>query len=313
MKKSNLSIFFLLGFLSFSLIVGCNSDSQTITSSNCRRVEHAVGETCVPPNPERIVTLTSAALDSVLVLGMEPVGIIANTPEILAKEVEGVTVVGQEEAVNLETILSLEPDLILAGGYSEPVYDQLSQIAPTVIEDVATNGEWKELLQFNAKVLEKRVRAEELLTEYQNRLATFREQLGNKDPDISLVRVYPDRVSIYLKNSFGGTILADAGLSRPSAQNEGIYGEPPFQKVISQEQLQQADGDVIFVWTFGATPEIAQQADQALKNITTDPLWSKLKAVQTDRVYEIGSYWNVSSLIAANAVIDDLFQYLIEE
>ncbi|PSB23096.1 iron-siderophore ABC transporter substrate-binding protein, partial [filamentous cyanobacterium CCP2] len=42
------------------------------------------------------------------------------------------------------------------------------------------------------------------------------------------------------------------------------------------------------------------------------PLWSTLSAVQQGRVYEVPGYWIGDGPIAANAVIDDLFKYLVE-
>jgi iron complex transport system substrate-binding protein len=42
------------------------------------------------------------------------------------------------------------------------------------------------------------------------------------------------------------------------------------------------------------------------------PLWKKLKAVQQGRIYLVNGYvWTGSSYLAANAVINDLYKYLI--
>ncbi|ACB01045.1 iron complex transport system substrate-binding protein [Picosynechococcus sp. OG1] len=317
-SKSYYWRFSLLLFLSCSLVIGCYSDGVTRVgeTQECRPIEHALGETCVPLAPERIITLSNAALDSVLVLEMQPVGTISNTPELLRQRVQGAEIVGMEGSANLEKILSLQPDLILGAAYSDgAIYEQLSQIAPTVLEGAETNGEWQDILLLNAEALGKQDRAQALLAEYQRRLDLFREKMGERltNLEVSLVRIYPDRISVYLKNSFAGTILQDAGLARPDYQDRGVFGEHPFQEVISKEELQRADGDVLFVWTFGATPEISRSAQAALETFKQDPLWLQLQAVQNNKVYEIDAYWNVPSLIAANAVVDDLFYYLLEQ
>ncbi|MGV2828126.1 ABC transporter substrate-binding protein [Myxosarcina sp. GI1(2024)] len=53
--------------------------------------------------------------------------------------------VGHLDSPNLETIAALKPDLILGakGWDSQNNYKLLSQIAPTVIAEVETSGEWK--------------------------------------------------------------------------------------------------------------------------------------------------------------------------
>ncbi|MEL6401396.1 MAG: hypothetical protein AAFR26_20325 [Cyanobacteria bacterium J06626_4] len=38
------------------------------------------------------------------------------------------------------------------------------------------------------------------------------------------------------------------------------------------------------------------------------PLWSRLKAVQTNQVYEVGAHWAIGSYIAANLSLNDLLK-----
>lgn len=44
----------------------------------------------------------------------------------------------------------------------------------------------------------------------------------------------------------------------------------------------------------------------------TNPLWQKLKAVQNNRVYLVPDYWIGSGILAANAIVDDLYKYLLD-
>lgn len=304
----------LLILLAFT-IVACNEKTSDLPK-NCRPVNHGMGETCVPLNPERVVALNSSAIDTLLVLEMKPVGVISNTVDLLGDRTMDITKVGQEGTVNLETIVKLQPDLIIGSVYNdENIYPQLSQIAPTVLRDGETNGEWQEDLLFNAEVLGKKEEAQQLLAEYEQRLADFQAQMGQRlqEVEISLVRVYPEQISIYLNNSFAGTILEDAGLSRPDFQSQGIRGKAPFQIMISREETSLADGDVIFLWTYGTSAEIKSQAESQLNQLKNDPLWQQLGAVKNGQVYQIPPYWNVPSLMAANRVVDDLFRYLVNE
>jgi iron complex transport system substrate-binding protein len=69
----------------------------------------------------------------------------------------------------------------------------------------------------------------------------------------------------------------------------------------------------MFVWTYGSHADLAQQAQTALERLQADPLWAKLNAVQQGRVYEVPDYWIGLGPLAAQAVIDDLFTYLLPE
>ncbi|NEO27243.1 MAG: ABC transporter substrate-binding protein, partial [Kamptonema sp. SIO4C4] len=122
--------------LSFSLATACNSNTSQNASSttNCRPIQHAMGETCVPPEPKRVVVMAGTEIEPVVALGIIPVGAsIRPAPQFMKERLEGVTNVGWPEP-NLETILSLKPDIILsAKGRVGHIYDKLSQIAPTVL------------------------------------------------------------------------------------------------------------------------------------------------------------------------------------
>ena len=205
--------------------------------------------------------------------------------------------------------------------YVEANYQLLSDIAPTVILPYDHGGQWKDVFIQYAATLGLTEKAEQVMADYNERAQAFQQQMGSRaaETEVSVVRVYPTKTNLYLKESFPGTILADAGLSRPSSQDftasdaKTLFGNP-IQYTISQEKLPDADGDVLFLWTFGSREEVARNAQSAKESLKADPLWSTLSAVQQDRVYEVpGEYWIGHGPIAANLFLDDLFKYLLEE
>lgn len=308
----------LLTCFCVGLVIACAGKPQTsvpsASPSDCRVIQHAMGETCVPANPQRVVALSGFAVDTIFSLDMQPVGAITNVSSQWANKMQEVASLGMDEQVNLEKILALQPDLILASRWNaEPIYEQLSAIAPTVLDD-AILGEWKKSFTLHAAALGKTQEVKQLMNQYQQRVEDLRSQLGNsiQQTKVSLVRIFPEGIGLYLKNSFAGHVLDDIGFPRPPAQDKGVLGEEPFVVVVSKENIQDADGDVIFVWTFGATPEIAQSAQTALQRIQTDPLWLQLNAVQQGKVFEVKDHWHVASTpTQAMMVLDDLSNYLM--
>jgi iron complex transport system substrate-binding protein len=317
----------LLGLLTFLLVIvsssACtpNANTQTDASStdvDCHIVRHIKGETCVPNNPQRVIML--GGLDNALSLGVKPIGSDGlGIQEVdLRDKLEGIEDVGGNNAPNIEKILALKPDLILAEDYGTADYNALSSIAPTVLIPFEHSGQWKDVLMRHAEALGKTAEAEQVMDSYYARLEEFKQQMGSRaaETEVSIVRVYPTHVNLYLKDSFCGTIVADAGLSRPPAQDltaseaETLFGNS-IQYTVSREKLQDADGDVIFLWTYGSQDETAKEAQAEKAKLKADPLWSTLTAVQQDRVYEVPGYWIGSGPIAANAIIDDLFKYLV--
>ncbi|VEP13351.1 Periplasmic binding protein [Hyella patelloides LEGE 07179] len=284
-----------------------DSPKVAITKGEARMVKHALGETAVPVRSQRVLALDNIALDSILALGVKPIAALYNEntgqfPVHLRDRISGVTKLPSEQQ-NIEEIASLNPDLILGGKNVEQVYKLLSQIAPTIVLAEGGNAEWKEQLKLTGNILGQSEEAEKILQEYDRRLAEFRAEIGDevRSIEVSVVRIFPDRIRLYQRGSFSGEILAEAGLSRPPAQDsERLWRE------VSRERIQDADGDVIFVWSLG------KEAEQALNQLQDDPLWSQLEAVQQGRVYEVPGYWIGSGPLAANAVIDDLFTHLTQ-
>nr|WP_242024225.1 iron-siderophore ABC transporter substrate-binding protein [Nodosilinea sp. FACHB-13] len=223
---------------------------------------------------------------------------------------------GQSEQINLEALAVLQPDLII--GFTsdlEVTYDKLSAIAPTVAFEMQTTTDWQQPFRFHGQVLGMVAQAEAVLGQYQQRVEALRSQLSASPMQVSLVRVMAQssQVSLYLKNCFGGSILADIGFDRPPAQNNGTPKQPPFTKQIGREALPEADGDVILLFTFGATPEVAAEAEAELERLRTVSLWQSLRAVQKNQVYSVGHYWGSgNSPLAAEWVLADIEQYLIK-
>src|SRR5687768_9019713 len=81
-------------------------------------ITHSMGTTEVPDNPQRIVILTNEGTEALLAAGIKPVGAVRSwlgNPWYahIQPLMEGVEVVGEESAVNLEVIAALQPDLII--------------------------------------------------------------------------------------------------------------------------------------------------------------------------------------------------------
>lgn len=276
--------------------------------SSARTVEHAAGESQVPENPERVVVLDTAELDSAMTLGVTPVGAVEAVegmgfPDYL-EGTEEIETVGTIEEPNLEKIATLEPDLILSSNLRhEQIYDQLSEIAPTVFTET-TGSPWRENFEKHAEALDREQEAEQVAADYESRLEEFKNTVEEPRPTVSIVRFVPGDTRIYQKDSFIGTLLEDAGLPRPEPQDEDEFA----MLNVSEEAIPQMAGDVIFTTVYGNADETARD------DITSSPLWQELDAVQQGRVYEVSDdTWMLGiGYTAANEVLDDLFRYVPE-
>ncbi len=299
---------------------GCGGGEDESTSGETRTVRHADGETEVPMGAERIVELDPVMLTTLIALGVKPVG----APEAeaggsgglgltyLEGRVEGVESPGKESGINLERIAALDPDLLLGVGplandELKP-YERLSQIAPTASVEYDF-VEFKNFLRNTARILQMEKRAEELISDYDERVRSLRGAMDGRilETELSLVRFSSS--GVYLRISdFGCAIADEVGVPRPSNQRFDPTGER-LSIDLSLELIPDIDADAIFVYIDGLE---RVEGEAAFESYSENPLWRRLEAVEKDRVYEVGaSHWIQPSVITANLVLDDLEEYLL--
>lgn len=285
--------------------------SSDISAGTLRQIEHAMGQTYVEKTLKRVVILTNEATDIALALGVTPVGAVKSWSgdpyyDYIAADMVSVEMVGDELQPNLESIAALNPDLILGSKVRHRrVYQRLSAIAPTVFSETI-GVTWKDNVRLYAEALDLTDDADNLLTEWDNRVADFKQKLGNQRTEVSLVRFMPGAARIYYKDSFPGQIIDEVGLARPAIQDT-----TGFAQQVSSEQIPQMDGDAIFYFVFAGV-----EAEQPVSTITQpwlqQPLWQQLNAVRQGNVYAVDDgVWTASSGIkAANLLLDDLYTHL---
>ncbi|WP_260675923.1 iron-siderophore ABC transporter substrate-binding protein [[Scytonema hofmanni] UTEX B 1581] len=303
--------------MTFTFVSACSINiDQRVTSTkqpveDCRVVQHAMGKTCIPRNPQRVVTLWIGTLANSLALGIKPIAsvYIISEPlqEYLRGKVDGVKPVGSLTEPNLEKILLLKPDLILSNTRLQNIYKQLSYIAPTLVLSLPSPpSPWKQNLEDLAKVLDKEEANQQLINQYWRRIEKLKLALGDR---LSFLQVSVATVSknntiyAYGEKHPVGNVLNDIGLQRPLAQRGDFY----YINDISEERLSDIDGDVIFFLYRGG-----KDAKKALEKLQQKLLWRQLKAVQQNHVYLVdAAHWHGQDILAMNAVIDDLFKYLV--
>jgi len=311
---------FLLTVLTCLLVSACSKNiNQSATSSQqllseCRVVQHGMGETCVPKTPQRLIALNAATLGNAIALGIQPVGSTLEYdnqfPTYLKGKTTNIKPLGNAQP-SIERITLLQPDIIISWKHNhESIYPQLSNIAPTALYDwlgnITKQDNWKEYFNFMAEVLNRKEIGQQVWQHYNQRIEQLKMALGDryKDKTISFVNFCCGGINSETENSFIGDVLRDVGLQRPESQSFNPKGYISF----SEETLEMADGDVMFVVAYGGN----ETGERDLSILQKKPLWQTLKAVQNNRVYYVDpTIWRGRTPLAADAVIDDLYKYLV--
>ena len=268
MKKISIAI---MMFALMALLVACgggtdkekesdkSSDKSTPTEEN-NETEEAESDVIeithelakepveVKKNPEKVVVFDFGMLDTFDELGIEVAGVPQkNIPSYLSKyEDEKYENVGGLKEPDLETIHAMQPDVIFISGRQSDMYDELSEIAPTVYVGLDTSNymeSFKGNMEMVAEIFGKEDEMTAELAEIDEQIAAIKEKTDASDEKALIILGNEGKVSAYGSSSRFGIIHDVFGFK---AADENIEASTHGQS-ITFEYILETNPDVLFV------------------------------------------------------------------
>ena len=256
-----------------------NNTSQTFKE---KTIVHDFGTTELKKVPKRIVILDNLYGEILDPLDITPVGATTGQADsqefstLFKKQYKDAKVVsvGWQANPDLDKISELKPDLILMTGEQEDLYDELSEIAPTVGYQINTDENWDyhETSLKVAEIFDKRDEMKKDLDRLDAREAVFAENVKAKfgNQKLMYLRVTDNDIRYYAYGHFG--YLYD---TYHFNRAETFNPDDMFQ-VIDPDKLKDINPDLLIVQA-----DSQELLDNKLKN---SPVWTSLKAVQNNKV-----------------------------
>ena len=307
MKKKLFKIL-AVSCLTVMMFAGCgNSNSNNDKKSeNTVTVTDVKGEVEIPADPQRIVDLSGNS-DILSILGYKVVG-TANSdaydytkfPSYLKETLSGAEIVGysMQQTMDVEAIMNLNPDLIVISTVQEQMYDQLSEIAPTVMIKLEALN-WKEDIKAFARVFDKEDVAKEWIASYEAKAEEagkkIKAEYGEDTTYLSFL-ASGGQFFVFDGAGFGSVLYDDMKLSKPAGMPEQKDISLP---VVTYEGLAAITSDYIFLM---ATPE-------DLAQLESNAVWNNLEAVKNNNVVVLGAspYFNQGySPIGRDLLVDEI-------
>jgi iron complex transport system substrate-binding protein len=255
------------------MVAGCSSSTDAAAPDETVSISHKFGETKVPKDPARVVTVGWNDQDFVLALGVVPIVTRAwfdnynNYPWVQeATGGKGVATMGGD-GIDYEAIAAAKPDVVFAvyETIDRPTYDRLSQIAPTVIQSGDYPDEetpWDVQLLLTGEALGKEAEAQALVDEVKAKIDEAKAANPAFAGKVLVEDFGPENGGHYLigKGDPRRTLFDALGFDAQEATGD-----------VSEENLSLLDRDVLFV--NGATKE----------QMMASPVFARLNVVQSDR------------------------------
>ena len=296
-------------------------------SSECQVVKHPLGKTQICGQPQRVVALEDDILDLLLSLGVQPIGYAESRHvasdnfgeplqqiKYLGKYLKRSPInVGTGQQPSLETILRLNPDLIL-GIYESSLHSKLSRIAPSLFpvqnwQAHVENYRWQQTLLVLGEIFKREQRAQQVIEEHQRRIARARADLEpiSRDSSVLLLSMSGlDRIEVFTEKTHTGTLLTDLGFELVVPEGlQANYG----QIQISLETLPQLNADRIIVMASGQS-----NVERIEKVWEQNPILRSLPAFQAGQVYFVDyQLWSrIRGPIATKLIIKQIRSLFLE-
>lgn len=270
-------------------------------------IKHNAGETVVNMNPQRVVAFDFGSLDTLEALGVDVVGIPkANIPAYLAKyKDDKYANFGGLKEPDFEAIHKAKPDFIILADRQVNLYDQFSEIAPSVNFNIDINN-YMTSLEYHTLTLGKLFGKEE----------TAKAQLDDLKTQIEAIRAQtkdmPDRALIVLAND--GKISAYG----PGSRFGFIHDTLGFKAADDKIQVSRHGQNVTFEYVMNLDPEyifvidrsaVVGNSETAAKDLIENDLVKNTKAFQNGKiVYLDPNVWYLSGggLKSTQSMVNDI-------
>lgn len=298
MKKWIMAI---LTVMMFAVLAACGAeeeatDSQTADAQTTEtvKVTHELGETEVPKNPEKVVVFDFGILDTLDQLGVESVAGVAqgNIPTYLEQyeNTEKYENIGTLKEADFEAIHAMDPDLIIISGRQAEMYNEFSDIAPTIHLGVDTTDYMNSFttnMETVGEIFGKEAEVEEELAAINEQIEGIKEKTATSDEKGLIVLANEGKVSAYGAASRFGIIHDVFGVKQA---DEGIEASTHGQS-ITYEYILDTNPDMMFVVDRNA----AVGNDASAKDSLENELVQKTNAYQNDKIiYLDPDYWYLS-------------------
>ncbi|MEM9131659.1 MAG: ABC transporter substrate-binding protein [Actinomycetota bacterium] len=262
-----------------------------------RTITHSLGTTELTEEPQVVVPLFGEILgEQLLALGIEPAGALPYMSPLPADgETYGLEALYDVEPIgagfepNLELIAALEPDLIISDDqFFAGVYDQLSEIAPTVALDIFTD-DWQANFRTVAEFVGREEQAEEVIADYEARVEEISPDVAAffGDEPVAVVQGVLDNeqsatggagARIYGADTNPGRFLADLGITVWEPADPGGSEIAPSTFEVSAEVIPTIDAGAIL---YLIEPERFSDPE----SVEADALWQSTAAAENEQFH----------------------------
>ncbi|AXM89229.1 ABC transporter substrate-binding protein [Anoxybacillus ayderensis] len=265
--------------LSLCLLVGLfGFNGGTAEASSGLTIKDSAGRTVTfDRTPQRVVVLSPGDLHTLQALGVQVVGRPTSATPVDAS-LQSVPQVGNIHQPNFEKIVSLQPDVVIAGtSFLGHIQKAQSLGLKVVITSGSSVNDIKSSITLLGKLFNKAQKAKVLVGKIDSKVKKY----NKTKTKVRAVILFGSGASslVALPTSFSGDVLAKAGGENIAASFSQLKDYPGYAN-LSTERIIASNPDVIFIITHANHAE----TKKAMIKLMSTSSWRNLKAVKNKNV-----------------------------
>lgn len=305
--KKILPLFLILTLL----FTGCST--QATPSGGTIEITDSREETVSVAESPKVVCLYGSYAEAWVLAGGQPIGVTQDALDRDFDLSEDVAVVGTVKDPNLESVIALDPDLVILSldiSSHAGLETGLTQAGiSSAYFRVDTFEDYDFLMEQLCKLTGRQDLYEENVTQAGELIEEVKARalLSSSLPSVLLIRAFSDGVKAKSQEELAGAILQDLGCRNLADEHPSMLEDLSLEEIIS------ADPEFIFVTTMG---DEQAALDYLNSLIESNPAWSELSAVKEGHYivlpkdlfhYKPNNRWGESYAYLAKILYPSLF------
>lgn len=258
------------------------ADEVVITDNDVTFVDAKGEEVTIQKNPQKVVGLLNSYTNLWYEAGGTVVGRLDSEKELPEEALDpSIETLGKTNSVNMELLLSLEPDLVLLRleRHNELIPQLEENNIPYIAMEYNSFNDYLKWLKIFTALNGTEEIFDQISTEKVDAVnQTIEKTEGQENPDILLIFGTSSSLKAYLSNTANGQILKQLGANNIADSWENTDAT---SIEINTEYLIESDPDFIFVQCMNEPEEVEALINEVYG--TTD-WWQELSAVKNDNV-----------------------------
>jgi iron complex transport system substrate-binding protein len=292
----------LVAALTVASLAGCGTEAEpTATTESATAptaqfpltIKHALGETTIEAQPERVATVAWANHEVPIALGVIPVGMSKATwgdddgDGVLPWVEEKLSELGAQapalfdetDGIDFEAVADTQPDVILASysGLTQEEYDKLTKIAPVVAyPELPWSTSMADMIKLNSQAIGKTAEGDQLIASLDEKIAatvTAHPQIKGKSAVFSYIDTKDlSQIGFYTTHDPRPAFFSELGMTTPKVVADATAETKEFYVTRSAENADEfADADIFIIY--------GDAEGKTLKTIQADKLMSQIPAI----------------------------------